>query len=210
MWSPETWNKRGSRRSWGTGRGGGLPATTTTVTAAVGCPRPRPRPAAARLRAPTPSPLCATRGPLAGGASAAPGRRASCAAWSVAAPPRAYLAPLTLAVPPAFPEIPVDQYPSGIGSRGPLVTMLPRVACAHRVCWLASAGAADSASAGAQVPLTFVSGFLGSGKTTMLKYVLENQDGKRVGVVSADAVPRRCLTRVCVPVARERCRGRQP
>ena len=34
-----------------------------------------------------------------------------------------------------------------------------------------------------QVPLTFVSGFLGSGKTTMLKHVLENQEGKRVGVV---------------------------
>jgi len=44
-----------------------------------------------------------------------------------------------------------------------------------------------------QVPLTFVSGFLGSGKTTMLKHVLENQEGKRVGVVSISAC-------VCVSV----------
>jgi hypothetical protein len=56
----------------------------------------------------------------------------------------------------AFPEIPIDQYPSGIGHKRPLV------------------------------PLTFVCGFLGAGKTTVLKHVLENQEGKRVGVVVND------------------------
>lgn len=37
-----------------------------------------------------------------------------------------------------------------------------------------------------QVPLTFMSGFLGSGKTTTLKHVLENQEGKRVGIIVND------------------------
>ncbi|EKX54518.1 hypothetical protein GUITHDRAFT_99995 [Guillardia theta CCMP2712] len=56
----------------------------------------------------------------------------------------------------AYPEFHVDQYPYGIGRPMPLV------------------------------PLTFICGFLGSGKTTMLKHVLENQEGKRVGVIVND------------------------
>ena len=71
--------------------------------------------------------------------------------------PRAALALLSLRVScAAFPEIAVDQFPDGMGRKGP------------------------------PVPLTFVSGFLGSGKTTMLKHVLENKEGRRVGVVVND------------------------
>ena len=34
--------------------------------------------------------------------------------------------------------------------------------------------------------MTLLSGFLGAGKTTVLKYVLENQEGYRVGVIVND------------------------
>jgi G3E family GTPase len=34
--------------------------------------------------------------------------------------------------------------------------------------------------------MTFLSGFLGVGKTTTLKHILENKEGRRVGVVIND------------------------
>lgn len=37
-----------------------------------------------------------------------------------------------------------------------------------------------------QIPMTFMSGFLGAGKTTTLKNLLENREGKRVGIVVND------------------------
>jgi hypothetical protein len=65
----------------------------------------------------------------------------------------------------------------------PLALALPVLPC------VPAATDATAAACLRQVPLTFVSGFLGSGKTTMLKHVLENQEGKRVGVVCAGTVP---------------------
>ena len=38
-------------------------------------------------------------------------------------------------------------------------------------------------SALAKVPCTIVTGFLGAGKTTLVRHVLENADGRRLAVI---------------------------
>ena len=37
-----------------------------------------------------------------------------------------------------------------------------------------------------KTPITLLSGFLGTGKTTLLKHILENKEGLRVGVIIND------------------------
>ena len=40
-----------------------------------------------------------------------------------------------------------------------------------------------STAAAATVPITTLSGFLGTGKSTLLKHLLENKQGMRIGVI---------------------------
>ena len=57
------------------------------------------------------------------------------------------------------------------------------ISVAHRALF---STAADSASEKKPVPVTLLSGFLGTGKTTALKHLLENRDGVKIGVVVND------------------------
>lgn len=44
----------------------------------------------------------------------------------------------------------------------------------------------DGASVDARVPISMISGFLGCGKTTLLRYLLENQASMKFGVIVND------------------------
>eukprot|EP00955_Chlamydomonas_euryale_P010585 113945-Chlamydomonas_euryale.AAC.6 len=60
-----------------------------------------------------------------------------------------------------------------------------------------------AADAGAKIPITVITGFLGSGKTTLVNYILNENHGKKIAVIENEfGEQRRAAARAqCVQVA---------